>query len=92
MKKIINSSLAFVTLFSVTSCDLDMDPKTAIVNVGSGSTRVGGHCKDMAQFQFIGEETQFHFWGYTCPTVHAQKTAVKQGGIFYDHRRGQPKI
>lgn len=30
MKKIINSILAFVTLFSVTSCDLDMDPKTAI--------------------------------------------------------------
>lgn len=30
MKKIINSILAFVTLFSVTSCDLDMDPETAI--------------------------------------------------------------
>lgn len=29
MKKIINSILAFVTLFSVTSCDLDMDPETA---------------------------------------------------------------
>lgn len=30
MKKIINSILAFVTLFSVTSCDLDMDPETVI--------------------------------------------------------------
>lgn len=29
MKKIINSIFAFVTLFSVTSCDLDMDPRTA---------------------------------------------------------------
>ena len=30
MKKIINSILAFVTLFSVTSFYLDMDPETAI--------------------------------------------------------------
>lgn len=30
MKKIINSILAFVTLFSVTSCDLDLAPETAI--------------------------------------------------------------
>lgn len=30
MKKIINSILAFVTLFFVTSCDLDLDPETAI--------------------------------------------------------------
>lgn len=29
MKKIINSILAFVTLFSVTSCDLGLDPETA---------------------------------------------------------------
>ena len=56
------------------------------LNVGSGSTRVGGHCKDMAQFQFIGEETQFHFGGYTCPTVHVEqgRSVISSGKYMID--------
>lgn len=83
MKKIINSILAFVTLFAVTSCDLDQDPDTAIRPEDAYSME---YCEGVRGYIYVDLKALLSGSFYMDPDIYSDllNICVGAGNVSYD--------
>lgn len=83
MKKIINSIFAFVTLFSVTSCDLDIDPQTAIRPEDAYDME---YCEGVRGYIYVDLKSLLSGAFYMTPDLYADvlNVCVSSGNAGYD--------